>query len=107
METSLSYPSGHTIASVLFYGFLALGLILILKKLSHKIIIGIIAALIILFIMTSRVYLGVHFPSDVLGGLFFGLASIFISVSLYQFTMPKLQKWMKKKNITDRSPSLE
>lgn len=107
METSLSFPSGHSIASVLFYGFIALGLVLTLKNKVHKIIVATIAILIILFVMTSRVYLGVHYPSDVLGGLFFGLASIFISASLYQLTLPKLKYWLKQRKWQDKSPSLE
>lgn len=106
-ETSMSYPSGHSIASVLFYGFIALVLILLLKKLSQKIIIGTVAVFIIIFVMTSRVYLGVHYPTDVLGGLTLGLASIFISTSLYQLMLPGLKTWMKKKGWHDKSPSLK
>lgn len=106
METSMSYPSGHSIASVLLYGFMGLILILLFKKLWQKIIIGGIALMIILFVMTSRVYLGVHYPSDTIGGFTFGMAAIFISISLYQLALPRLKSWLDNKNLHDRSLDL-
>src|SRR5699024_12279535 len=57
MESSMSYPSGHSIASVMLYGFVGLILILLLNKLWQKILTGGIAGFIILFVMTSRIYL--------------------------------------------------
>lgn len=107
MESSMSYPSGHSIASVLPYGFLGIILILLVKKLWQKIVIGGIALMIIVFVMTSRVYLGVHYPSDTIGGFTFGMAAIFISISLYQLALPRLKKWLDNKNWRDRSPDLE
>lgn len=105
-EQSMSFPSGHTTAATVFYGMLGLILILILKKLWAKIVIGVIASLIILFVMLSRIYLGVHFPTDVLGGLSFGLAVIFISVSVYHSALPRIQRLLLKYNLNDKSPSL-
>ncbi|WP_082238373.1 phosphatase PAP2 family protein [Salinicoccus sp. YB14-2] len=81
-------------------------LILLVKKLWQKIIIGSIAGIIILFVMTSRIYLGVHYPSDTIGGMTFGMAGIFISISLYQLVLPGLKNWMHRMNWRDKSPDL-
>ncbi len=105
-ETSMSYPSGHSIASVMLYGFVGLILILLVKKFWQKIVIGGIAGIIILFVMASRIYLGVHYPSDTIGGLTFGMAGIFISISLYQLALPRIRNWMCRKNWHDHSPDL-
>lgn len=106
METSLSYPSGHSISSVMFYGFLGVILILAVKKLPQKILIGAAASAIVLFVLASRVYLGVHYPSDTIGGFTFGMAGIFISLGLYHMALPVLKRWTERKNWHDRSPYL-
>ncbi|SDK86961.1 phosphatase PAP2 family protein [Lacicoccus qingdaonensis] len=106
MESSMSYPSGHSISSVMLYGFVGLILMLVVKKLWQKIVIGGIAGMIILFVLTSRVYLGVHYPSDTIGGFTFGMAGIFISISLYQLALPGIKRWMDSKKWRDRSPDL-
>lgn len=101
-----SFPSGHTVAATLFYGGIGLCLILIAKHLSQKLLIAIITSLMITFVMGSRIYLGAHFPTDVIGGLCFGLASIFISISLYQLAFTRLQALLLKWKLYDRSPNL-
>lgn len=63
---SWSFPSGHAMASVIGYGFLAL--LLIHRNPERRAVIVAAAATIILTIGFARVYLGVHYPSDVLGG---------------------------------------
>lgn len=65
---SYSFPSGHALASFCFYGVLA-GLIANrIQRLSLRIAVGLIAALLVLAIGISRIYLGVHYPSDVVAG---------------------------------------
>jgi undecaprenyl-diphosphatase len=70
---TLSYPSGHAMSAMAFYGFL---IYLCSKFRINKFLkfgIMLILALIILSIGISRIYLGVHFPSDILGGYIAGL----------------------------------
>ena len=80
---SLSYPSGHAMSAMAFYGFL----IYLISKLKIngilKSIIIIFLAILILSIGISRIYLGVHFPSDVVGGFIAGLIWVFFCVLIF------------------------
>ncbi|HKR97031.1 MAG TPA: phosphatase PAP2 family protein [Candidatus Angelobacter sp.] len=65
---SYSFPSGHALTSFCFYGVLA-GLITDrIKSLSWRIIVWTAATLLVIAIGLSRIYLGVHYPSDVFAG---------------------------------------
>lgn len=68
LPASYSFPSGHSLASFCFYGALAAILSARADKLWLQIIIWISAALMVLLIGISRIYLGVHYPSDVVAG---------------------------------------
>ncbi|MCY7346680.1 MAG: phosphatase PAP2 family protein [Pyrinomonadaceae bacterium] len=73
LPSSDSFPSGHSLGAFCFYGALAAILSARTNKLSLKIIIWISAAAMILFVGISRIYLGVHYPSDVVAGYAVGL----------------------------------
>ena len=65
---SYSFPSGHAMASFCFYGVLAGLIVDRVERLSWRITIGVVAGILVLAIGISRIYLGVHYPSDVLAG---------------------------------------
>jgi len=71
-EKSFSFPSGHALISIAFYGLLTYIIQLNLKNKSQKIATVSIGTILILLIGISRLYLGVHFFSDVIGGYLIG-----------------------------------
>jgi membrane-associated phospholipid phosphatase len=70
-ENEFGFPSGHAQVATGFYGYLGLR-----SKSTQIIIVGTIA---IFLISLSRIYLGVHYTGDVVGGIIFGLTVAFIS----------------------------
>jgi undecaprenyl-diphosphatase len=71
---SFSFPSGHSMMSAIVYLSLASLIARIQKRLRDKIYIILIAIFLSFIIGVSRVYLGVHYATDVLGGWSLGLA---------------------------------
>jgi membrane-associated phospholipid phosphatase len=94
-ETSYSFPSGHSMGSVIVYLLLAYGLYYFTR---NKVVAsaGFLAAFVLIgLIGFSRVYLGVHYPSDVFGGYIIGfwwLATLLLLDSI----RPRLTKARNK-----------
>ncbi len=83
-ENSYAFPSGHATAVVLFYGFLAY---LIIKKFrSTKVRIAVIFFLILFVVLIdlSRLYLGVHYLTDVIAGNLVGFGSLILSIVIIE-----------------------
>jgi membrane-associated phospholipid phosphatase len=78
--TTYSFPSGHAMGSIAVYGMLAF----VGARLTHshllRYAIVLVAALIVFFIGLSRVFFGVHYPTDVLGGYIAG--AIWLAITL-------------------------
>lgn len=89
LQDGYSFPSGHSMASLICYG----GIVFLIFHLTQKNWIRwtacLFAILIIIMVGISRIYLGVHFPSDVLGG--FCLAGSWLSLTTAFYSM-KLKK---------------
>ena len=69
-DKGFSFPSGHALNGMLYWGFLA--------RFIRNRWVTTISILFILLIGLSRIYLGVHYPTDVLGGYIIGLGSLWI-----------------------------
>ncbi len=81
-ENNYSFPSGHAMVSCAVYGYL---IYLVYNNIKNKelkyTLIGLLSLLIIL-IGISRVYLGVHYLSDILGGILLSIAYLLVFISI-------------------------
>ena len=71
---SLSFPSGHAMSSAVVYSTVAYLAARLQRRMWHRVLTMVGAVILILVISASRLYLGVHYPSDVLAGIIIGLA---------------------------------
>lgn len=78
-----SFPSGHTFIAITFYGFL-LCLVMKDKKVSYRKLKEGVLLFLIITIPLSRLILGVHYLTDVLGGITLGLAYLFFLIIMYE-----------------------
>ena len=87
-----SFPSGHSVTSVIFYGLL---LYLIQKNCKNETLRNVLSAVcgfLIVVIGPSRIYVGVHWPTDVLAGWCIGAAILIIAIAIVNKYMEKLNR---------------
>lgn len=84
IEKGFSFPSGHSMISCAFYGLI---IYFINKKIENKkikIISSLLLSLLIILIGISRVYLGVHYVSDVIGGFTVSIAYLMVFIKIME-----------------------
>ncbi|WP_017258171.1 phosphatase PAP2 family protein [Pedobacter arcticus] len=87
-----SFPSGHAMSAITFYGFIVYLSFILIKKTWLKYGIILLCILITGLIGVSRVYLGVHYPSDILAGYIAGLGWLmFCILILNLITLSKIK----------------
>ncbi len=77
-ESGYSFPSGHSMVSMAFYGFLIYLIYKYVKNKKLKLILITFLSLLIFSIGISRIYLGVHYTSDVIGGFLIAISYLII-----------------------------
>lgn len=82
VETGYSFPSGHSMVSLSFYGLLIYFIYKYFKNKKLKVFLITLLSLIIVLIGVSRVYLGVHFVSDVISGFLLSLSYLIIFIKV-------------------------
>ncbi len=91
-ETGYSFPSGHSMISMAFYGFIIYLIYKYIKNKYLKSTLIIFLSILIILIGISRIYLGVHYTSDVLAGFLISISYLVIYIS----TINKLLERDKK-----------
>lgn len=79
-ESGYSFPSGHSMVSLAFYGFLIYLIHKNIKNEALKVILILALTILIISIGISRIYLGVHYTSDVLAGFLTAIVYLIIYV---------------------------
>ena len=80
-ETGYSFPSGHSMVSMAFYGYLIYLIYIYVKNKYLKCTLIVLLSILICTIGISRIYLGVHYTSDVLGGFLISISYLVIYIS--------------------------
>ena len=83
IENGYSFPSGHSMLSLAYYGFFVYLILNSNIKRKNKVLAIISLALLIFFIGLSRIYLGVHYASDVLAGFAISAAYLILYIQFF------------------------
>ena len=88
-ETGYSFPSGHSMISAAVYGLLIYLIYKNIKNKHTKNVLIIILSLLIIMIGISRIYLGVHYTSDVLAGFLLSISYLIFYINITQKMIDK------------------
>lgn len=81
--TGYSYPSGHSVSAAAMYLTIAFLIARHMKSMRARMLVLTLFALVIGLVAMSRVYLGVHYPSDIASGASLGAAWAFLLAGLF------------------------
>ena len=88
-ESGYSLPSGHSMVSMAFYGYIIYLIFKNVKNKYLKLFLISLLSLLIISIGVSRIYLGVHYTSDVLAGFLVAIAYLILYIKIMKITLLK------------------
>ena len=91
-----SFPSGHAMVSLVVYGLLAVFILLHVRHPALRILVTVVTILLVLCIGLSRIYLGVHYFSDVVAGYAAGTAWLSICISAMDFALNRYHRFRSR-----------
>ena len=83
-----SFPSGHSMAAMACYGYLIYLVFRYVDNKTYRIILTVGLSVLIVLVGLSRIYLGVHYASDVLGGFLVSLAYLIVYTNVVKRFLP-------------------
>ena len=100
--SGFSYPSGHTLNSLVFFGLIIILIWRYSKKKSIRLWVTVMLSVLILAVGLSRNYLRVHYASDVLGGLSLGLLWLLLINLIFQRSFARQQKKLNVEKLDEK-----
>ena len=109
-EHGFSFPSGHSLIAVVIYGLIGYFALGFTHRLASRAAIVAASALVILAIGLSRIYVGVHYPTDVIAGWSAGIPWLVVCIGLHEqmsrrwgrYGQPVLEKAPKLSNAIEQ-----
>ncbi|MEK7452864.1 MAG: phosphatase PAP2 family protein [Patescibacteria group bacterium] len=97
LESGFSFPSGHVAVAIVFYGILSYFVFISAKRNFEKISSILLFVIMVFLITFSRVYLGVHFLSDVMASMIF--STVWLGFLIYLLEIKRKQEVVRDRSI--------
>ena len=102
-EDGYSFPSGHVVRATVIFGFLTYLLYRSYKSKKARILTLIVYFLTVFLIAVSRIYLGVHYPTDVWASFLLGCAILTLTIGLIEIQIRYAEGGAKKFSVANKS----